>query len=517
MTIESGVGRGRRTAFGPGASTLGTAWLMILAIAACASPEGAPAAGDAAAGAGDAADLVILGGRVMDPETRLDAARDVAVADGRITAVTEGGVEGRDTIDAAGLVVAPGFIDLHAHGQDTVSAKLQALDGVTTALEMEIGVYPVAEWVASREGTAPIHFGATVSHPGARVKLVTGVDAGHSTMTPPGQPSPFESEAVYSELDEDQILELNGLMASGLAEGGLGIGFGITYTPGASRTEIYRAFQLAAAQGAPAYVHIRGENSGGTLGAFQEVIANALATGASLHIVHMNSSADEMARTTLEMIRGARERGIDITTESYPYTAGSTRIESALFDSWEGLSDEEYSRLQWSGTPERLNAESFRRYREQGGWVVIHGRNEETNEWIVAQPDVIVASDGIPYLYAAIHPRGAGTYSRVLGHYVRERGALSLMDALAKMTILPAQRVEGFASVMARKGRVQAGADADIVVFDPATIIDHSTYADPAAPSEGVMYLLVEGTAVVRDGEIVPGVYPGQPITSGTR
>ena len=223
------------------------------------------------------------------------------------------------------------------------------------------------------------------------------------------------------------------------------------------------------------------------------MIANALATGASLHIVHMNSSADEMARTTLEMIRGARERGIDITTESYPYTAGSTRIESALFDSWEGLTDEEYSRLQWSGTPERLNAESFRRYREQGGWVVIHGRNEETNEWIVAQPDVIVASDGIPYLYAAIHPRGAGTYSRVLGHYVRERGALSLMDALAKMTILPAQRVEGFAPVMARKGRVQAGADADLTVFDPETIIDRSTYADPAAPSEGVMYVLVGG------------------------
>ena len=130
---------------------------------------------------------------------------------------------------------------------------------------------------------------------------------------------------------------------------------------------------------------------------------------------------------------------------------------------------------------------------------------------------MIIASDGIPYLYAAIHPRGAGTYSRVLGYYVRERGALSLMDALAKMTILPAQRVEGFAPVMARKGRVQVGADADIVVFDPETIIDRATYADPAAPSEGVMHLLVEGTAVVRDGGLVPGVYPGQAITSGTR
>ena len=517
MTIESGVGPGRGTAWGLRVARLGTVGLSLLAFAACASPEGSPGGGDDPAGAEGVADLVILGGRVMDPETRLDAVRDVSVAGGRITAIAEGDVAGRDTIDATGLVVAPGFVDLHAHGQDTVSAKLQALDGVTTALEMELGVYPVAEWVASREGTAPIHFGATVSHPGARTKLLAGFDVGHSVMTPPGEASPFEFDAVYGSIDDDEMLELNGLIAAGLEEGGLGIGFGITYTPGASRTEIYRVFQLAAAQGAPAYVHIRGENSGGTLGAFQEVIANALATGAPLHIVHMNSSADEMARMTLEMIRGARERGIDITTESYPYTAGSTRIESALFDPWEGASDEEYGRLQWSGTPERLNAATFRHYRDQGGWVVIHGRSEETNEWIVAQPDVIVASDGIPYLYQAIHPRGAGTYSRVLGYYVRERGALSLMDALAKMTILPAQRVEGFAPVMARKGRVQVDADADIVVFDPETIIDRATYADPAAPSVGVMHLLVEGTAVVRDGELVPGVYPGQAITSGTR
>ena len=129
-----------------------------------------------------------------------------------------------------------------------------------------------------------------------------------------------------------------------------------------------------------------------------------------------------MARTTLGMIRGARERGLDVTTEAYPYTAGSTLIQSALFDSWEGLDDSTYARLQWGGTTERLTAATFRRYRDQGGWVVIHGRNEETNEWIVAQPDVIVASDGIPFEYVATHPRGAGTYARVLGYYARERG-----------------------------------------------------------------------------------------------
>ncbi len=461
-------------------------------------------------------DLVILNGRVMDPETGLDAQRNVGILDGTIAAVTEEAIEGLDTIDAAGLVVAPGFIDLHAHGQDPVSARLQALDGVTTALEMEIGVYPVAPWYASREGRALIHFGATVSHPNARTKLLAGIDVGHQPTLPPGENESMGSDIIYEVLDDAQVAELAALMEAGLEEGGLGYGFGITYTPGASRTEIFDLFVSAEAHGVPAYVHLRAADEGGNLGPFQEVIANAAATGASLHIVHLNSSADESAMDAVGLVRGAAEQGLDVTTEAYPYTASSTFIESALFDPWVGLADSAYQRLQWPGQEERLNAETFALYREQGGWVVIHGRNETTNEWIVAQPDVIAASDGIPFSFLSVHPRGAGTFARVLGHYSRDRGVISLMDALAKMTILPARRVEGAAPVMARKGRVQEGADADLALFDPETVTDMADYDAPANPSRGFRFVLVGGTPVVRDGAVVDGVFPGQAIKRGS-
>ena len=459
-------------------------------------------------------DLVILGGRVMDPDTRLDAVRNVGIHDGRIAMISEQGLVGRDTIDATGLVVAPGFIDLHAHGQDPVSNRLQARDGVTTALEMEVGVFPVGEWLASREGTALIHYGATVGHWPARVKLVDGLDVGHWPTVSAEQASQMDAgNYAYERLAEEGIYELGQLMETGLQEGALGLGFGITYTPGASRLEIMRLFQLAERQGVAAYVHLRAEDSGGILGGFQEVIALAASTGASVHIVHLNSSADEEAPVALEMIRGAVSRGLDITTESYPYTAGSTAIESAYFDSWEGLADEEYGRLQWAATGERLTAESFARYREEGGWVIIHGRQEDTNEWIVAQPDVIVASDGIPFLFGPAHPRGAGTFARVLGHYSRDREALSLMDALSKMTIQPARRLEAAAPAMQGKGRVQEGADADLTVFDPVRIRDRSTYAQGDIPSDGILHVLVGGTPVVRDGQLVEGVFPGRAIT----
>ena len=242
------------------------------------------------------------------------------------------------------------------------------------------------------------------------------------------------------------------------------------------------------------------------------MIANAASTGVALHIVHLNSTADPLAEEALAMIRGARDRGVDVTTESYPYTASASLIESPLFDGWLDRPREAYGTLQWVETGERLTPETFERYRRQGGWVIMHGRSEEINEWIVGQPDVIAASDGIPFSEGRAHPRGAGTFARILGRYVRERGALSLVDALRKMTLLPAERIEAIVPEMARKGRVQVGSDADLTIFDPAHVSDRATYDAPDQYSAGIAHVLVGGTFVVRDGVLVDGVQPGRPL-----
>ena len=483
------------------------AWRLV---AACAASLVAACGGGAQTGP---VDLLVTGGRVMDPETGFDMMANVAVQDGVIVSVGEDRPEAREVLDATGLVVAPGFVDLHAHGQDPVSQRYQARDGVTTAMELEIGVYPVDTWYAEREGRALINYGATVSHQGARREAFGAVvtarnDEGTFTL---GRGGAY----LYEEASEEEVRRVARLMQAGLDQGALGFGFGVAYTPGASHEELWRLFAAAAERGAPVFIHLRSAGafaSREAIATFQEAIANAAATGASLHVVHMNSSAGESAPAALEMMRGARANGVDVTTEAYPYTASASLIESALFDGWRGRPPGYYARMQWVETGERLTEESFGRYREEGGWVITHGRSETTNEWIVAQPDVIAASDGIPFTEGRSHPRGAGTFARILGHYVRDRGALSLMDALRKMTLLPAQRLEQVTPQMVAKGRVQAGADADLTLFDPETVIDRATYEAPDRYSEGIPYVLVGGTFVVRDGELVEEVFPGRPI-----
>ena len=444
-------------------------------------------------------DLVILHGRVLDPATNLDATRNIGIRAGKIEIVSTGPLQGRSTIDAGGLTVTPGFIDLHSHGQTPENYRFKARDGVTTALEMEVGVSPAPEWYREREGKALVNFGATAGYLPARMAVMH--DSG--TLLP-------RDNAVNRAATPDEIRQTLVLVRQGLDDGALGIGVGIAYIPLATREEILELFQLAAARRAAVYVHIRngGPVEPGVIDAMQEVLADAAVSGASLHIVHITSMGLRETALCLKMIEGARRRGLDVTTEAYPYTAGMTDISSAVFgEGWQqhqgGIS---FGDLQWAATGERLTAETFARYRKQGGMVAIHSIPEDVVRLAIANPLVMIASDGI-LDHGKGHPRAAGTYCRVLGKYVREEHALTLMEAVRKMTAMPAERLG-----LKTKGRIAVGADADLAIFDPARVADRATFQNPAQYSVGMEYVLVNGTVVVSRGELVDGVAPGKGV-----
>ena len=398
-------------------------------------------------------DLVIANGRVMDPASNLDSARNIGIRDGKIEAVSTCTLQGRTTIDATGLVVTAGFIDLHSHGQTPENYAFKARDGVTTALELEVGVNPVLPWYAEREGKSLINFGATSGHIPARMAVM------HDT----GKFLPRD-EAVNRAATPAQVRETLDLVRKGL-KGALGIGLGIAYIPTATREEILNLFQLGAETKVPVFVHMR--NSGpvepGAIDSIQEVISDAAATGASLHIVHITSTCLRETPLCLRFVKGAVARHLDVTTEAYPYTAGMTDLSSAIFEKgWQQrLGDISFGDLQWAATGERLTEATFEKYRKQGGMVVIHGIPEEMARLAIADPTVMIASDGI-LDQGKGHPRAAGTYARVLGRYVREQHALALMDALRKMNWMPAQRLG-----LARKDASRWAPTRISRIFDP--------------------------------------------------
>jgi len=449
-------------------------------------------------------DLVLANGRVMDPESNLDAVRYVGIREGKIAAISTRPLSGRTVIDVKGLVIAPGFIDLHSHGQDDENYRYKARDGVTTALEMEVGVSPVAAWYSGREGKALINFGATVGH----------IPAKMAVMKDTGEFLPRDN-AINRVATPEEVRQVSDLISTGLDEGALGIGFGINYVPTTTRAEIFDLFALSAKRGVANYVHMRNAGAiepGSAIGSLQEVLADAAGTGASLHVVHITSMCLRQTPICLSMIEGAARRGLDVTTEAYPYTATQTNLESAIYDDgWQEKFGITFKDLQWVATGERLTAETFARFRKQGGSVIGHAIPEDISRLAVADPRVMVASDGL-IANSKGHPRGAGTFARVLGFYVREQKALSLMDAIRKMSLLPAQRLEKAVPSMLSKGRIKVGADADLTIFDAATVIDRATFAQPALYSEGIRHVLVGGVFVVRDEKIVEGAKPGKPV-----
>ena len=489
-------------------------------------------------------DLVLHAGRVIDPESGLDAVRDVAVADGRIAAVGTGltAQVSRGDIDMAGRVVTAGFIDLHSHVSDLGGLRLQAMDGVTTALELEAGVTPVAQaYRRAAEQGRPINYGFAASWALARMEAVAGLPSDASLGAFMAR---ISNPAWQRTAEPAQLSALLARLAEDLAEGALGIGVLLGYAPAASPAEYLRVAGLAAEAGVPTFTHARDliELVPATLAdGAEEIVRAAAETGAHMHYCHINSTSHRHIDRVLGLVAQAQAAGSRVTTEAYPYGSGMTGI-GAAFLAPERLGERGLtpSSLTYAPTGERVaSADRLRELRaaDPGGLVIIDLLSEDdpADQALLMRsltfPGAVVASDAMPLTWTAppgdpqawplpatafTHPRTAGTFSRALRLLARE-GPLNLSQALAKCSLDPARLLQDRVPALRAKGRLQAGADADIVVFDPAAIADRASYRHSTRPSAGISHVLVNGAFVVRDGDIVAGARPGRPVRAEPR
>jgi N-acyl-D-glutamate deacylase len=503
-----------------------------------ASFAGAQSPGDARAADRASFDLVLANGRVIDPETGLDGIRSIGIRDGRIEAISRAPLRGHTVLDASGLVVAPGFIDLHAHGQDLPAARMRAFDGVTTALELEAGTLPVAVAYdrVAREGR-PINYGFSASWLYARI-------AEKERMEPTGEFTFFQEAQrrkgwQHTLASPDETARIIARIERGLQEGAIGIGVLAGYAPGYGRKEAFAVAQLAARAGVPAFTHVRYTNviePESSFEAISEVVSLAAASGAHMHIHHLNSTSMRDIPRIAELLRGARGRGLRITTEAYPYGAGSTVVGAEIFrGNWrERLGGATAGDIELAGVSFTDSTLAEAQAKTPGAWIVSHflrpDRSAADQNYLdqsVLFPGGAIASDAMPWTSkgqpvtgdvwplpedAFAHPRSAGTYTRFLRDYVRERRKVTLQDGLRRMTLIPAQILDGSVPQMKRKGRVQVGADADLVAFDMASVSDRATYTQPNQTAVGMRYVIVNGTAVIRDGKLVRDALPGRAI-----
>lgn len=487
-------------------------------------------------------DVVILNGRVMDPETNFDAVRNVGIKDGRIVTVTTDKIAGKKAIDATGHVVAPGFIDLHAHGQNIGDYRMQAMQGVTTMLELESGVLPIGEWYdAQAKKNLPINYGSSAAWTYGRIATFTGT-------APKATAKYFQDVQGRSDWKMDiatpeQQAQILKYVEQGLDEGGLGIGINAGYAPGYGRKEYFALAKLAAKRDVATFTHFRYASNvepQSSFEAIQELIANAAVSGAHMHICHINSTSLKDIDAVLEMVDDAFARDINITVGAYPWGAASTVIGAAMFsgEGWQARMGSTASSFQL-GT-ERMTEAQVADYQKNkpGTFIVWHFLDEKNPADLaildksILHPRILIESDEMFWMFmdeheevenyegdawplpegAFSHPRSNGTFAKILRSYVRERKLMSMQEALRKMSLMPAQTLEGFVPQMKKKGRLQEGMDADIVVFDPKTISDVGTYEKPNQPAVGVQSLLVNGQLVVADGALITDAGPGRPI-----
>jgi N-acyl-D-aspartate/D-glutamate deacylase len=477
--------------------------------------------------------LVINHGRVIDPESGLDAIRHIGIVDGKITTISEQPLEADTVIDATDLVVAPGFIDLHTHSPTPLGQYYQAFDGVTTALELEAGFSPLLEYGSQIKAQPLINYGASAGYIANRVNVKNGLMISDAM----GDPTPvgfkgwltvlkffltdFDSAmsaSLYEQASEDELESLRELLLTNLDDGALGIGLALDYFSDAIQdAEMRMIFEVAAERNAPIFIHIRRGIDGDPSG-LREVIGLAKTHGASIHICHITHNAISNLELFLDEVKVARADGVDVTTEILPYNAGSALISSAVFGrDWQTIFNISYEDVEWAATGERFDKAMWDEYYAEhpDGQVIHHYLNEEWTQRAVQEPGVIIVSDllAMESKDKKVAPHN-GAFSKILARYVREEQLLDLTTALAKMTLLPAQRLEAQAPLFKRKGRIQEAMDADITIFDPQKIQDHATYQNPYQEATGISHVIVNGQAIISDGKQVEGVFPGQKLLS---